>query len=193
MLGELTLFIGLQVIQYDKGILISQSKYLGEKLKQFGMEDLKLVCSPTITGCKLNKDDESLKVNQSMYRSIIGSLLYLIASRPDIMQVVGLVSKFQAYPKETHLNVVKRIFKYLQGTLDYELSYPKDKHFNLVTFSDVDWAGIVDDRKSTLGETNFLGDCLISWASKKQRSTSLSTTEVKYITKTTCCTHILWI
>lgn len=113
MLWELTFFLGFKVIQDDKGIFISQSNYLREKLKQFSMEDCKPVCTPLVISCKLIKDDESQEVNQSMYHSMIGSLLYLIAYRPNIMHVVGFVSIFQANPKEPHLNAVKRIFKYL--------------------------------------------------------------------------------
>lgn len=89
-----------------------------------------------VIGCKLRKDDELQEVNQSMYRSMIDSLLYLISSRPNIMQVVGLASRFQA--NEIHINVIKRIFKYLQVTLDYGLWYPKCKHFNFINFTDTD-------------------------------------------------------
>lgn len=192
MLGELTFFLGLQVIQDDKWILISQAKYLRDKLKQFGMEDCKPICTHVVIGCELSKDDESLEVNQSMYHSMIDNLLYLTASRPNITQAIGLVSRFQANPKETHLNVVKRIFKYLWGTLDYGLWYPKGKKFNLITFTDVDWTGSISDKKITLVVAHFLGYCLVSWESKKQIYISLSTTKVEYITTTTCCANILW-
>jgi len=104
-----------------------------------------------------------------------------------------LVSIFQDSPKETHLNVVKRIFKYLQGTLDYGLWYPKGKHFNLITLTYVDWVGSIDDKNSTSGATHFLGDCLVSWASKEQSYIYFSIAEAKYISTTTCCTHILWM
>jgi hypothetical protein len=98
-------------------------------------------------------------------------------SRPDIMQEVGLVARFQVAPKETHVQEVKRIFRYLKGTLDFGLWYPTGKNFTLTTYTDADWAGSVDDRKSTSGGAFFLGNNLVSWLSKKQSSISLSTTE----------------
>ena len=98
---------------------------------------------------------------------MIGSLLYVTTSRPDVMQAVGQVARFQAAPKETHIMAVKRIFKYLKGTLDFGLWYPKGNDMTLIAYSDVDWVGCVDDRKSTSGTNLFLGGCLVSWSSKK--------------------------
>ena len=102
LLGELNFFLGLQISQLDDGIFISQSKYIKEMLKKFGMEDCKPISTPMITGRKLSKDDESKEVDQRLYRSIIGSLLYVTTSRPDAMQEVGEVARFQATPKEAH-------------------------------------------------------------------------------------------
>ena len=147
-------------------------------LKKFGMEDCKLVSTPMITGCKLSKDDES-KVDQKLYRSMIGSLLYVTTSRPDVMQAVGLVARFQANPKEAHVFAIKRIFRYLKGTTKFGLWYPKGNELTLVAYTDADWAGSIDDRKSTSGETPSLGNCQVSWSSKKQPLVSLSTTEAK--------------
>ena len=146
-------------------------------LKKFGMEDCKPVSTPMITGCKLSKDDESKEVDQKMYRSMIGSLLYVIASRLDVMQAVRLVAWFQANPKEAHVLAIKRIFRYLKGTTEFGLWYPKGNELTLVAYTDADWAGSIDDRKSTSGATLYLGDCLVSWSSKKQPSVSLSTVE----------------
>jgi hypothetical protein len=130
-----------------------------------------------ITGCKLSKDDESPEENQTLYRSMIGNLLYVTTSRPDIMQAVGLVARFQSTPKETHVQAVKRIFRYLKGTLDFGLWYSRSKDFTLTTYTDADWVGSIDDKKSTSGGAFFLGNCLVSWLSKKQTSISLSTTK----------------
>eukprot|EP00253_Pinus_taeda_P007301 PITA_07301 len=116
LLGELTYFLGLQIQQKEGGIFLSQTKYLKQILKKYGMEDGKPVCTPMVTGCSLSANDESAVVHQPTYRSMIGSLLYLTGTRPDIMHAVGIVGRFQANPKETHLQAVKRIFKYLQGT-----------------------------------------------------------------------------
>eukprot|EP00253_Pinus_taeda_P004170 PITA_04170 len=113
LLGELTYFLGLQVQQNKDGIFLSQTKYLKKILKKYGMEDSKPLCTPTVTGCNLSANDESAVVHQPTYRSMVGSLLYLTSTRPDIMHAVGIVGRFQANPKETHLQAVKRIFKYL--------------------------------------------------------------------------------
>jgi hypothetical protein len=193
MLGELSFFLGLQIHQSEKGIFISQGKYLKEILKKFGMENCAPVSTPMTTSCKLNKDDDAPEVDQTMYRSMIGSLLYLTTSRPDIIQVVGLVGIFQANPKETHVLAVKRIFRYLQGTIDYGLWYPKNTDLILKAYTDAYWEGSIDDRKITSGGAFFLGSCLVSWLNKKQTSISLSTTEAEYIAATSCCTQVLWI
>ena len=131
MLGELTFFLGFQVSQLEKGIFISQTKYIKEMLKKFKMEESKPISTPMFTGCKLNKDDEYLEVDHTMYRSMFGSLLYLTATIPGVMQDVGLVSRFQSAPKETHVAAVKIIFRYLKGTMDYGLWYPKCDNFTL--------------------------------------------------------------
>ncbi|XP_057547794.1 secreted RxLR effector protein 161-like, partial [Amaranthus tricolor] len=124
---------------------------------------------------------------------MIGSLLYLTASRPDIMFSVCLCARFQANPKESHLTAVKRIFRYLHGTKDFGLWYPSCGNFGLVGFSDADYAGYKVDRKSTSGSCQFLGNSLISWYSKKQNSVALSTAEAEYIAAGACCSQILWI
>ena len=124
---------------------------------------------------------------------MIGSLLYLTASRPDIMYSVCLCARFQSQPKESHLNAVKRIFKYLKGTSDLGLFYPSSSSFDLIGFSDADYAGSQVDRKSTSGACEFLGDCLVAWHSKKQTSVALSTAEGEYIAAGSCCAQILWM
>ena len=145
-------------------------------LKKFGMEDCKLVRTPLITSCKLSKDDESKEVDQKLYISIIGSLLYATTSRPDVMQAVGLVARFQANPKEAHVLAIKRIFRYLKGTIEFGIWYPKGNELTLVAYKNANWAGSIDDRKSTSGAALYSGDFLVSWSSKKQPSISLSTT-----------------
>ena len=177
LLGELTFFLGLQISQRTEGIFIAQKKYIKEMLKKLQMEHCKPVSTSMIIGCKLSKDNESKEFNQRLHRSMIGSLLYVTTSRPDVMQVIGKVSIFQVAPKETHIITVKRIFWYLKGTMDFGLWYPKRNELILIAYSDADWAGCVDDRRSTSGTAFFLGGCLVSWSSKKQSSVSLSTAE----------------
>ncbi|XP_059077856.1 uncharacterized mitochondrial protein AtMg00810-like [Cryptomeria japonica] len=167
MLGEISFFLGLQISQSDKGIFLSQTKYVREMLKGFRFEDCHPISTPMVTGCKLSKNDESPDANQTQYRSMIGSLLYVTTTRLDIMQAVGVATWYQAAPKKTHVQVVKRIFKYLKGTMDFGLWYPKCDDFTLRAYTNVDWAGDKDDSKSTSGGAFLLGNNLVSWLSKK--------------------------
>jgi hypothetical protein len=124
---------------------------------------------------------------------MIGSLLYITTSRPDIMHVVGMVGRYQSAPKQSHLLAVKRIFRYLKETMTYGLWYPRNQNFQLTAYSDADWENCVDERKSTSGGAFFLGDSLVAWLSKNKSSISLSTTEAEYIVAATCCTQVLWM
>jgi hypothetical protein len=133
------------------------------------------------TNGHLDLDTGGKSVDQKVYRSMIGSLLYLCASRPDIMLSVCMCARFQADPKEVHLRVVKRILRYLVHTPKFGLLYPKGSTFDLIGYSDVDWVGCKIDRKSTSETCQFLGRSLVSWASKKQNSVALSTAEAEYI------------
>jgi hypothetical protein len=145
LLGELSFFLGLQIRQSNQGFFISQTKYIREMLKRFGMED----CKPVISHAnqlKLSKDDDLKSTDQRQYRSMIDSLLYVTASKPDVMQAVGQVARFQATPKESHVLAVKRIFIYLKGAEEFGLWYPKGKDLSLITYIDADWAGCIDDR-----------------------------------------------
>lgn len=159
-----------------------------ELLKKFGLDDSKPVGTLMVTGCKLSKNDESLKVNQILYRSMFGGLLYLTQTRPDIMDVVCMATRYQDDPKESHVIAVKRIFRYLKGTMDYGLWYPKNDDFMLCAHADADWDSDVDNWKSNAGGALFVGKKLVSWASKKQDSVSLSTTEVECTVATSNCT-----
>jgi hypothetical protein len=157
-------------------------------LKRFGMEDCKPFITPMQTSCKLSKDDDSNSTDQRQYRSMVGNLLYVIASRLDVMQAVGQVARFQEAPKESHVLAVKRIFRYLKGTKEFGLWHLKGKGLSLIAYTDAYWASCIDDRQSTSGTTFYLGECLVSWLSKKQSSISLSIAEAEYIAATTCCT-----
>jgi hypothetical protein len=150
-------------------------------LKRFRMEDCKPVITPMQISCKLSKDDDSKSIDQRQYRSMISSLLYVTASRPSVMQAVGQVARFQEAPKESHVLAVKRIFRYLKGTKEFGLWYLKGKDLSLIPYTDADWAGCIDDQRSTSGAAFYLGECLVSWLSKKQSSVSLSTAEAEYI------------
>ncbi|XP_070050159.1 secreted RxLR effector protein 161-like [Nicotiana tomentosiformis] len=157
------------------------------------MEDSKEIDTPIATATKLDMDELGSSVDQKLYRGMIGSLLYLAASRPDIVFNVGRCARFQANPKESHLTAVKRILRYLKGTTDLCLLYPKGSNFNLVRYADADYAGFFVDRKSTSGMAHFLGSCLVSLATKKQNFVALSTAEAEYVAAASCCAQLLWI
>ncbi|KAH9648834.1 hypothetical protein KPL70_025758 [Citrus sinensis] len=147
MMGELKYFLGLQIKQNEEGIFINQAKYVKDLLKRFDIDDSKTKNTPMSTTTKLDKDEKGKEVDIKMYRGMIGSLLYLTASRPDIMFSVCLCARFQSCPKESHLLAVKRIFRYLSGTIDIGLWYPRGTHIDLTCFSDADFAGYKVDRK----------------------------------------------
>eukprot|EP00253_Pinus_taeda_P006804 PITA_06804 len=193
LLVELTYFLGLQIQQNKDGIFLSQTKYLKQILKKYGMEDSKLVCTPMVTGCSLNANDESTAVHQPTYRSMIDNLLYLTGTRPDIMHAVRIVGRFQGNPKEAHLQAVKRMFKYLQGTQKYGLWYLRDVDITLHSYTDADWAGSVDDRKSTSGGAFFMRSKSVSLFSKKQSSIAISIAGAKHVVVASCCTQVLWM
>jgi hypothetical protein len=193
MMEELKYFLGFQVKQFQEGTFISQTKYIQDILTKFGMKDAKPIKTPMGTNGHLDLDTGGKSVDQKVYQSMIGSLLYLCASRPDIMLFVCMCARFQADPKEVHLRAMKRIMRYLVYTPKFGLWYPKGSTFDLIGYSDADWAGCKIDRKSTSGIFRFLGRSLVSWASKKQNSVALSTAEAEYIAADHCCAQFLWM
>ncbi|GJS04929.1 putative ribonuclease H-like domain-containing protein [Tanacetum coccineum] len=192
-MGELTFFLGLQVQQKKDGIFISQDKYVDEILKKFGFTEVKTASTPIETQKPLLKDENGKEVDVHMYRSMIGSLMYLTSSRPDIMFAVCACARYQVNPKVSHLYAVKRIFRYLKGQPKLGLWYLKDSPFDLVAYTDSDYAGASLDRKSTTGGCQFLGCRLISWQCKKQIVVANSTTEAEYVAASSCCRQVLWI
>jgi hypothetical protein len=155
------------------------------------MKDDKPIKTPMGTNGHLDLDTGGKSVDQKVYRSMIGSLLYLCASRPDIMLFVCMCARFQANHKEVHLRAVKRIMRYLVYTPKFGLWYSKGSTFDLIGYSDADWVGCKIDRKSTSWTCRFLGRSLVSWASKKQNFVALSTVEAEYITAGHCCAQLL--
>ncbi|GJT26420.1 putative ribonuclease H-like domain-containing protein [Tanacetum coccineum] len=192
-MGELTFFLGLQVKQKPDGIFISQDKYVAEILKKFDFASVKTASTPIETQKPLVKDEEASDVDVHLYRSMIGSLMYVTASRPDIMFAVCACSRFQVTPKTSHLSAVKRIFRYLKGKPKLGLWYPRVSSFDLESYSDSDYARANLDRKSTTGGCQFLGRRLITWQCKKQTIVATSTTEAEYVAAASCCGQVLWI
>ncbi|GKC43128.1 putative ribonuclease H-like domain-containing protein [Tanacetum coccineum] len=181
------------VMQKEDGIFISQDKYMDEILKKFGFSTVKTTSTPMETSKPLLKDENAKDVDVYLYRSMIGSLMYLTSSRPDIMFAVCACARFQVTPKVSHLHAVKRIFRYLKGQPKLGLWYPKDSPFDLEAYSDSDYAATCLDRKSTTGGFQFLGSRLISLQCKKQTIVANFTTEAEYVAAANCYGQVLWI
>ncbi|GJV18472.1 hypothetical protein Tco_1367492 [Tanacetum coccineum] len=142
---------------------------------------------------KLDKDLSGTLVDQTKYKSMIGSLMYLTYNRPDLVQAVCYCARYQSRPTEKHLKEVKRIFRYLTGNINMGLWYPKDSGFALTAFLDVDHAGCLDTRKSMSGGIQFLGEKLVSWMSKKQDCTAMSSAEAEYVALSASCSQVMWM
>ncbi|GJU82647.1 retrovirus-related pol polyprotein from transposon TNT 1-94, partial [Tanacetum coccineum] len=183
---------GLQIPQSHAYFYPSANITL-EILKKHGMEKGQSIGTPMATKPKLDADLSGEPVDQTDYHSKIGSLMYLTSSRPDIVQAVCYCARYQARPTEKHLKEVKRIFRYLRGTIHMGLWYPKDSGFELTAFSDADHAGCLDTRKSTSGGIQFLGDMLVSWMSKKQDCTAMSSAEAEYVALSASCAQVMWM
>jgi hypothetical protein len=168
MMGELKYFLGFQIKQLQEGTFICQTKYIKDILKKFRMNNDKPIKTPMRTNGHLNLNTRGKSVDQKVYQSMIGSLLYLCASRSDIMLSICMCATFQANPKKIHLRVVKRIMRYLVYTLKFGLWYPKGSTFDLIRYSDADYIGCKTDRKSTSETCQFQGRSLVSWASKNK-------------------------
>nr|GEV24845.1 uncharacterized mitochondrial protein AtMg00810-like [Tanacetum cinerariifolium] len=193
MMGEIKCFLGLQVNQFSNEIFINQSKYILDILKRFRMENCDTVPISMVEQAKLKLNLVRKPVDHTIYRSMIGSLMYLTLSHPDIMFATCMCARYQANPNEHHVSAIKRIFRYLKGTINLGLWYPKDSGFDLTVYSDAGHAGCHLDRKSTSGSFQFLGDKLVCWSSKKQNYVSISTAESEYVAVSGCCAQVLWM
>ncbi|GJZ50286.1 putative ribonuclease H-like domain-containing protein [Tanacetum coccineum] len=191
-----TLFVrreGKDIILSPRGIFLNQSKYALESLKKYGMESCDPVDTPMVEKSKLDEDILGKAVDPTHYRGMVGTLMYLTSSRPDLVYAVCMCARYQARPTEKHLHVVKRIFWYLRGTVNQGLWYPNIFAIALKDFVDVDHAGCQDTRHSMSGSMQMLGDRLVSWSSKRQKSDAISNTEAEYIALSGCCAQVLWM
>jgi len=171
MIGKLSYFLALQIKQMKNSTFVSQEKYIKDMIKKFGLQDAKPMSTPMGTNDQLGSDASGKMVDQKLYRSMIGSLLYVTASRLDVMFSVCKCARYQASPRESHLKATKRILRYLKGT----------------------HGGCKIDRMSTSGTCQLLGRSLVSWSSKKQNSVALSTVKAEYISADSCCAQLLWM
>lgn len=192
-LGLMTYFLGLEVVQGSHGIHISQRRYTEDLLKSYNMHQCKPVPTPMNSSLKLQTQDWSGKTDAGTYRSLIGRLIYLTHSRPDISFSVGVLSRFMNSPTKYHMGAAKRILRYLGGTTSYGILYERGIVGKLEGYSDSDWAGCLDDRKSTSGVVFNLGSGAVTWSSKKQEITALSSTEAEYIALCSAACQGLWM
>ncbi|CAL2279140.1 unnamed protein product [Prunus armeniaca] len=173
--------------------VLAVKKYVQEILDRFEMKDCNSVCTRTEIGLKLEKNSGEKKVDQTLYKHIVGSLMYLTATRPDIQHVVSLISRYMECPEVPHLAIAKRIFLYLKGTINFGILYKKGAKSGLFGFTDSDYAGDPDDRRSTSGYAFIMGAGAILWSSKKQQIVTLSTTEVEFIAAAACDCQAIWL
>ena len=196
-MGELRYCLGITISyhQSDKIIEMHQKQYILKMLERYSLTDAKCVSTPADPNVKLCKDDGVSKpVDPILYQSMVGSLLYVaIATRPDISHAVGTVSKYNSAPTEAHLTAVKRILRYLKGSLDVTLKYEENGNDQVVGFSDADYAGDLDDRHSTSGNVFLMSSGPISWFSKKQPFVTLSTAEAEYVALSMATQEAVWI
>ncbi|CAJ2668206.1 unnamed protein product [Trifolium pratense] len=193
-LGKMRYFLGVEIKQAEKGIFIYQQKYAQDILIRFGMENCNKVCSPIVTGCKLTKNEGGKLVNATEYRQMIGCLMYLLATRPDLAFSVCLVARYMDRPTELHLAAVKRILRYLKGTINLGILYQRNQgELKLQGWTDSDYAGDLDGRKSTSGYVFMYGNGPISWSSKKQAIVTLSTTEAEFVAAASSACQAVWL
>ena len=191
-LGEMTYFLGMEIKQKEEEVFISQKKYAKEILKKFRMDDCKSVDTPMSQKEKLTKEDEANKVDETLYRSLVGCLMYLTATRPDILHAVSLLSRFTNCATETHFIAAKRVLRYVKGTLVFGIKFCRSQTCILQGYSDSDWGGS-DDMKSTSGYCFNLGSGMFSWSCKKQDIVAQSTAEAEFISATAAANQALWL
>ncbi|KAD4385282.1 hypothetical protein E3N88_25450 [Mikania micrantha] len=192
-MGLLRYFLGLEVTQTENGVFINQAQYARGLLSKFGMLNSKSESTPMNTSEKLQSSDESGRVDEANYRSMVGGLIYLTHTRPDLAYSVSLVSRFMQKPTKTHQGAVKRVLRYLVSTYKLGLWYDRQSELNLVGYTDSDWAGCVDDRKSVSANVFMLGRGAVSWSSKKQSTVALSSSEAEYVSATAAACQGVWL
>ena len=185
--------MGLEVHTDSSGIFLHQHKYTQDLLSLAGLQDASSVDTPLEVNTKYRREEGNLISNPTIFRQLVGSLNYLTITRPDISFAVQQVSQFMQNPRHLHLAVVHRIIRYLRGTPCRGLFFPASSSLNLVAYSDADWAGCPDTRRSVTGWCMFLGNSLISWKSKKQDRVSKSSTESEYRAMSAACAEIVWL
>jgi len=193
-LGKMKHFLGVEVKQCADGIFICQKRYAREVLARFDMESANAVKNPIVPGIRLSKNEGVVRVDETLFKQVVGSLMYLTVTRPDLMYGVSLISRFMSSPTMSHWLTAKRILRYLKGTTDFGILYKKgESRLSLMAFIDSDYAGDLNDQRSTSGFVFMMGSGAVSWSSKKQTVVALSTTEAEYIATALCACQCVWL
>lgn len=192
-LGALHFFLGVEVTRTPTGLFLSQQNYIRELLEKVHMHEAKSAPTPMTQKTVLSLNDSRCLSDVQEYRALIGSLQYLLLTRPDVAYVVNKLSQYTSKPTENHWSSLKRLLRYLVGTFDFGLSLHKETSVDLHAFSDADWAGNQDDRKSTGAYVIFLGKNPIAWSSKKQKTVARSSTEAEYKSVASTAADLVWV
>ena len=192
-LGDLKYFLGLEIARTEEGISVCQRKYAMELLASTGMLGCKPASVPMIANLKMSKEDGELIEDREMYRKLVGKLMYLTITRPDITFAVNKLCQYSSAPRTSHLTAVYRVLQYIKGTVGQGLFYSATSDLSLKGFADSDWASCPDSRRSTTGFTMFIGDSLVSWRSKKQPTVSRSSAEAEYRALALASCEMVWM
>jgi hypothetical protein len=192
-LGELRYFFNIEVIQSLKGIWLLQRQYALNKLSEYGMMGCKPISIPLEQNVKLSGNEGDLVEDTTMYKRIVGSLIYMTITRPDLSHVVGVVSQFMQTPQKPHLDAVRRIRRYIKHTLHYGIFYEAKSQLQVHGYTDADWAGNVSNRRSTIDFLFSFGSGVVSWSNKKQPTVALSSIEAEYRSATIVACEVVWL
>jgi hypothetical protein len=192
-LGELKYFLGIEVSRSDKGIFLSQRKYALDLLSETGMTACSPASTPMEENLKLHGDSNQVPTNKERYQRLVGRLMYLAHTRPDLAYSLSVVSQFMHSPSEEHMNVVTRILRYLKSSPGKGILFTKGHNLDVNGYTDVDWAGSIQDRRSTSGYFTFVGGNLVTWRSKKQEVVARSSAEAEYRGMAKAICELLWI
>ncbi|XP_019090948.1 PREDICTED: uncharacterized protein LOC109128623 [Camelina sativa] len=191
-LGRLKYYLGYEITYTGEGVFLSQRKYAQQQLKKFGMKNCKSVATPLLPQTKCVEEGKEL-TNPKLYRSMVGGLLYLAATRPDLAFAASYLSKSLSQPREQHLQEAKRVLRYIQGTIDYGLNFKKTSQVELVGYSDSDWAGCKEDMRSTTWMCFTMGSAMFTWQTQKQDTIAQSTAEAEYMALSSATNHSVWL